>query len=186
MKKYYIITICLIAILPFLVGIGICRDGYDYIDITHPFLRKIPIAIPVFKKIASGDTTERLSTTTSDLLSETLEFTNYFKILDRDAFLVDMQTVTSLANVKFYNWTRIGAELLVTGGILIDGNQMEMELRLYDTFKEELLVGKRYKGLIGNQRKIVRRFCSEIVFILTGDKGIAIGIFRKKGWVISI
>ena len=172
MKKYYTQILYLIAILPFLVGTGICRGEYDYIDITHPFLRKIPIAIPVFKKIYSGDATERLSRTASDLLSETLEFTGYFKILDRDAFLVDIQTVTSLANVNFYNWTSIGAELLVTGGVLIEDNQIEMELRLYDTFKEKLLVGKRYKGLIKDQRKIVRRFCSEIVFILTGDKGI--------------
>ena len=172
MKKYYIKTICLIIILSFVVGTGICRGGYDYIDITHPFLRKIPIAIPVFKKIYSGDATERLSRTASDLLSETLEFTGYFKILDRDAFLVDMQTVTSLANVNFYNWTSIGAELLVTGGVLIEDNQVEMELRLYDTFKEKLLVGKIYKGLIKDQRKIVRRFCSEIIFILTGNKGV--------------
>jgi len=55
MKKYYIKTICLIIILSFVIGTGICRGGYDYIDITHPFLRKIPIAIPVFKKIYSGD-----------------------------------------------------------------------------------------------------------------------------------
>jgi len=171
MKKYYIKTICLIIILSFVVGTGICRGGYDYIDITHPFLRKIPIAIPVFKKIYSGDASEHLSKTASDLLSESLEFTGYFKILDREAFLVDIQTVTSLANVNFHNWTSIGAELLVTGGVLIEGNQVEMELRLYDTFKEKLLVGKRYKGLIKDQRKIVRRFCSEIVFILTGDKG---------------
>ncbi len=171
MKKYYIKTICSIIILSFVVGTGICRGGYDYIDITHPFLRKIPIAIPVFKKIYSGDATDRLSRTASDLVAETLDFTGYFKILDRGAFLVDMQTVTALANVNFHNWTSIGAELLVTGGVLIEGNQVEMELRLYDTFKEKLLVGKKYKGLIKDQRKIVRRFCSEIVFILTGDKG---------------
>jgi len=172
MKKYYINTIYLIVILPFVVGTGICRGGYDYVDITHPFLRKIPIAIPLLKKIYSGDDTERLSRTASDLLSETLEFTGYFKILDRDAFLVNMQTVTSLANVNFFRWTSIGAELLVTGGVLIQDNQVEMELRLYDTFKEKLLVGKRYKGLIKDQRKIVRRFCSEIIFFLTGKKGV--------------
>ncbi|OEU64244.1 MAG: Tol-Pal system beta propeller repeat protein TolB [Desulfobacterales bacterium S5133MH16] len=155
-----------------MIGTGICGAGYDYIDITHPFLRKIPIAIPVFKKVYPGDATERLSGTASGLLAETLDFTGYFKILDRDAFLVDMQTVTSLANVNFHNWTSIGAELLVTGGVLLKGDQVEMELRLYDTFKEKLLVGKRYKGLIKDQRKIVRRFCSEIIFFLTGNKGI--------------
>jgi TolB protein len=155
-----------------MIGPGICRAGYDYIDITQPFLRKIPIATPVFKKGSPDDATERLSRTASDLLAETLDFTGYFKILDRAAFLVDMQTVTSLANVNFHNWTSIGAELLVSGGVLVQDDQVEMELRLYDTFKEKLLVGKRYKGLVQDQRKIIRRFCSEIIFFLTGDKGI--------------
>lgn len=172
MKHYSIKTIGLIALAYVMIGTGICGAGYDYIDITHPFLRKIPIAIPVFKKVYPGEATDHLSRTASDLLAETLDFTGYFKILDRVAYLVDMQTVTALANVNFHNWTSIGAELLVTGGVLIQGDQVEMELRLYDTFKEKLLVGKRYKGLIKDQRKIIRRFCSEIIFYLTGDKGI--------------
>ncbi len=172
MKHYSIKTIGLIALAYVMIGTGISGAGYDYIDITHPFLRKIPIAIPVFKKVYPGEATDRLSRTASDLLAETLDFTGYFKILDRGAYLVDMQTVTALANVNFHNWTSIGAELLVTGGVLIQGDQVEMELRLYDTFKEKLLVGKRYKGLIKDQRKIIRRFCSEIIFYLTGDKGI--------------
>jgi TolB protein len=172
MKYYSIKTIGLIALAYVMIGTGICGAGYDYIDITQPFLRKIPIAIPVFKKVYPDDATDRLSRTASDLLGETLDFTGYFKILDRGAFLVDMQAVTALANVNFHNWTSIGAELLVTGGVLIQGDQVEMELRLYDTFKEKLLVGKRYKGLIKDQRKIIRRFCSEIIFFLTGDKGI--------------
>ena len=172
MKPYSIRLIGLITLAYVMFGTGTCGAGYDYIDITHPFLRKIPIAIPVFKKVHPDDATERLSRTASNLLAETLDFTGYFKILDRAAFLVDMQTVTALAHVNFHNWTSIGAELLVTGGVLIQDDQVEMELRLYDTFKEKLLVGKRYKGLIKDQRKIVRRFCSEIIFFLTGDKGI--------------
>jgi TolB protein len=172
MKRYSIKIIGLIALAYVMIGTGICRAGYDYIDITQPFIRKIPIAIPVFKKIYPDDATERLSRTGSDLLAETLDFTGYFKILDRAVFLVDMQTVTALANVNFHNWTSIGAELLVTGGVLVQDDRVEMELRCYDTFKERLLVGKRYKGLIKDQRKIIRRFCSEIIFFLTGNRGI--------------
>jgi len=35
-----------------------------------------------------------------------------------------------------------------------------------------MLVGKRYKGWLNDQRKMVRRFCSEVIFLLTGDRGI--------------
>jgi TolB protein len=156
---------------------SLCAEQYDYIDITDPFLRKIPIAIPFFKTFTGSQTEAKISVSASDLLSDSLEFTGYFKILDRKAFLEDPREagITELV-VKFPNWTSIGAELLITGGVLIDENKdnriVEMELRLYDTFKMRLLLGKRYKGWANDQRRIIRRFCSEVILLLTGNKGI--------------
>jgi TolB protein len=164
--------IYLIVIAFFLIGSGPCHAEYDYIDITNPFLRKVPIAVPLFKKMSPGDATEQLSIKASDLLAETLAFTGYFKILDRGAFLADPQTDAVFSNINPQNWTSIGAELLVTGGVLIEDQMVEMELRLYDTFKEQLLVGKKYTGGINDQREMVRLFCSEVIYSLTGDRGI--------------
>ena len=151
---------------------GVSLAGYNYIDITQPYLRKLPIAVPFFKKISTGDDAAQLSRTLSDLLADTLDFTGYFKIMNRDAFLVNPQTDAGFANVIFHDWTSIGAELLVTGGVLVKDNFLEIELRLYDTFKEKLLVGKRYKGGISDQRRIIRRFCSDVIYSLTGNRGI--------------
>ena len=164
--------IYLISIAFFLIGSGLCSAEYDYIDITNPFLRKIPIAVPLFKNMSSGVTTEQLSIKASDLLAETLAFTGYFKILDRGAFLADTQTDAVFSDINPQNWTSIGAELLITGGVLIKDQMVEMELRLYDTFKEQLLVGKKYTGGINDQREMVRLFCSEVIYVLTGDRGI--------------
>lgn len=151
---------------------GVSLAGYDYIDITQPYLRKLPIAVPFFKKISTGDDATQLSRTLSDLLADTLDFTGYFKIMNREAFLVNPQTDAGFASVIFHDWTSIGAELLVTGGVLVKDNLLEIELRLYDTFKEKLLVGKSYKGGISDQRRIIRRFCSDVIYSLTGDRGI--------------
>ena len=151
---------------------GVSLAGYDYIDITHPYLRKLPIAVPFLKKISSGNDTAQLSRTLSDLLANTLDFTGYFKIMNREAFLVNPQADAGFANVIFHDWTSIGAELLITGGVFVKDNLLEIELRLYDTFKEKLLVGKRYKGGISDQRRIIRRFCSDVIYSLTGDRGI--------------
>jgi TolB protein len=49
---------------------------------------------------------------------------------------------------------------------------LELELRLFDTFKGQVLVGKRYKGWMEDQEKIIRRFCSEVIQYLTGSPGI--------------
>lgn len=172
MKSCRTLIDCLIASVFILTIPGVSLAGYDYIDITQPYLRKLPIAVPFFKKISAGDDATQLSRTLSDLLSDTLDFTGYFKIMNREAFLADPQTDAGFANVTFHDWTSIGAELLVTGGVLVKDNLLEVELRLYDTFKEKLLIGKRYKGGISDQRRIIRRFCSDVIYSLTGDRGI--------------
>lgn len=164
-------AVSLIAILAFFVGTAAYSAEYNYIDITNPFLRKIPIAVPVFKNMSPGQATAQVSQQASDLLADTLEFTGYFKMLDRKAFLVDPQADTAFAVVNFQNWTSIGAELLITGQIMAIDNLVEIELRLYDTFKKTLLVGKRYKGWLNDQRRMIRRFCSEVIYTLTGDRG---------------
>jgi TolB protein len=172
MRRCRIKIFWLIVIISFWAVPGMSRAGYDYIDISQPFLRKIPMAVPWFKNVSSGHETDQLSKSASDLLAETLEFTGFFKLLDRDAFLVAPQTDAAFASVNFHDWTSIGAELLVTGGVLIQDDLVEIELRLYDTFKGQLLVGKRYKGRVEDIRKIIRRFCGEVIYTLTGDRGI--------------
>ena len=169
-------TICLIILFLPLIGPGknqAAQTEYDYIDITNPFLRKSPIAIPLFKVLHEDEAAVRLSQKASDLLSETLEFTAYFKIVEHDAFLLDPNKFDIVApNVRFEKWTQIGAELLITGGLLMREDIVEMELRFYDTFKEKLIIGKRYKGWINDYRKMIRRFCSEVLYHIAGSRGI--------------
>jgi TolB protein len=168
-----IIFICLIATISFFIDSAYCRTEYDYIDINNPFIRKIPIAVPIFKSMSGSQGEKFLSKEASNLLSKALEFTGYFKIIDRDAYLVDPQKPEIIVpNINFKNWTGIGAELLITGGLSLKDNIIEMELRLYDTFKGSLIIGKRYKGVINKQRKMIHRFCGEIIYKLTGNRGI--------------
>lgn len=155
----------------------VCPGGaaadYGYIDITNPFLRKIPIAIPQFKAFADTDADSQIRKEAADLLSETLDFTGYFTVLDRMGFLVDPQTSGIVgSDIDFTAWTGIGAELLITGGYLLREDRIEMELRLFDTFKAQMLVGKKYTARMEDLRHVIRRFCSEVIFHLTGDRGV--------------
>jgi TolB protein len=142
-----IIFICLMVTVFFLTESAHCRTEYDYIDINNPFIRKIPIAVPVFKPISDSGGEKFLSQEASNLLSKSLEFTGYFKIIDRDAYLVDPEKSDIIvSNINFKNWTGIGAELLITGNLFLKDNIIEMELRLYDTFKGLLIAGSSSAG----------------------------------------
>ena len=149
------------------------KDQYEYIDISNPFLRKIPLAVPLFKNENETEEEKRLSNSSAELLAASLEFTGYFKLLDRGAFLFDPQKDGILTpQINFANWTVIGAELLITGLFKeVDGN-ITMELRLFDTFKARRIVGKKYTGKKADQRRMIHRFCSEVIKYLTGHRGV--------------
>ena len=179
MNKINIKIICLLLFASFIVRHSTCfaetgeAGGHDYIDISNPFIRKIPIAILSFKNVSGTIAETDQSLKTSKLLSETLEFTGYFKMIDSGAFLVNSKEAGITAqNINFRKWTDIGSELLITGGFFLKDDVIEMELRLFDTFKERLLIGKRYHGLADDKRKIIRLFCSEVIYQLTGNRGI--------------
>ena len=162
---------CVVALMVSQTSIGAAE--YDYIDISNPFLRKIPLAVPWFKNISGNQDLEALSVKLPDLLSDTLEFTGYFKMLDRQAFLMDPKNPDILAtHINFRNWTAIGAELLITGGVLVKDGLMETELRLFDTIKGKLIIGKRYKGGTDDTLRMIRRFCGEVMVHLTGHRGV--------------
>jgi TolB protein len=173
LKRIGTIPILTLALVAMLVAPPWGRADYDYIDITNPFIQKIPLAVPVFKAFEENETDLKIRREASDLLVETLEFTRYFQILDRVSFLADAENPAIIGpNIDFSAWTGIGAELLITGGFLVKDGLIEMELRLFDTFKSELLVGKKYTARVDDQRRIIRRFCSEVIFHLTGRRGV--------------
>ena len=143
----------------------------EFIEI-NPFLKKIPLAIPAFKPLSEGALALETSDEAAQLMAETLQFTGYFNILDKGAYLEDPRAsgITD-ASINYRNWTVIGAELLITGGVRRTDQAVEMELRLFDTFKGQSVIGKRYRGSPKDTRRIVRKFASEVVFFLTGNRG---------------
>ena len=146
---------------------------YEYIDIDKPYLRKIPMAIQECVPLNNQPIVGEHMLRTTQQLTDMLNFTGYFQMLDPEAFLVDpLNPAIKAADIKFANWTTIGAELLITGGMAKSGNMIDLEFRLFDTFSGKRLVGKRYRGKIDDLRSILRRFCSEVVKQLTGNRGV--------------
>ncbi len=151
---------------------GLSYADYDYIDLTNPFLRKIPLAVQHFKLSERTPEAQRSATEAVRLITQTLSFTGYFKTIDPQAFLADSENPAIIRpNIQFENWTGIGAELLVTGGLSEKNGLVEVELRLFDAFKQRLVVGKKYRALPRDLRRVMRRFCSTILFSLTGSRG---------------
>lgn len=165
------IVFFLIALF-FGMGVRQGRSEIKYIDLTNPFLRKIPMAIPQFKALSPSSSEQGLTIPLADQFSEMLDFTGYFVMLDRASFLFDpQQSGIAELEINYGNWTAVGAELLITGGVQVIGGTLFLEMRLFDTFKQKMLIGKRYRGPEGDQRVMVRRFCTDVIQALTGSPG---------------
>lgn len=166
-SRGWALLVCLWMLAPHTVGADI-----KYFDLTNPFLRKIPMAVPVFQSMGKHPSELNQVAPFSNELLEMLEFSGYFKMLDRGSFLHNPQTSgITQSTINFQNWTTVGAELLITGGLRLEGGQLVTELRLFDTFKSKLLVGKRYRGRVEDRREVVKRFCTEVLLVLTGHPG---------------
>lgn len=146
------------------------------LDIDSPTMKRIPIVIPDFKNHGIPDAT--LGNAATALLIHDLDFTGYFKIIDPKGFLGNPNEQES---VDYNGWSLTGADLLVTGFYKIDGNQLRIELRLYDLLKGRQILGKEYVTSSRNYQKPIHRFAEEILFLLTGEQG----LFQTKIAFIS-
>ncbi|WP_299981620.1 Tol-Pal system beta propeller repeat protein TolB [Desulfobacula sp.] len=165
----YFLGVGCILFSPILVD---ARD-YDYINVSNPFLKKTPVAVTEFKAFNGHGAEVKDGKTARHILKEALDFTGYLNIMNSVAFLSNpAESGIQLGQINFIDWTGIGAELLITGGIVEKQGKVKLELRLFDTFKTKLLVGKVYTGSRSQIRQMIHLFCSEISYKLTGKWGV--------------
>ncbi|MCF6247275.1 MAG: Tol-Pal system beta propeller repeat protein TolB [Desulfobacula sp.] len=153
-------------------GAAFSKD-YDYININNPFLKKTPVAITEFKAFNGHAAEIRDGKTAKQMLKDALNYTGYLKAINPVAFLSNpADTGIQLGQINFRDWTGIGAELLITGGIYENNGRVKLELRLFDTFNTKLLVGTAYSGSRSMIRSMIHKFCGEIAYALTGKRGV--------------
>jgi TolB protein len=141
-----------------------------YIDINAPGGKRMPIAVAAFV-VSSGD--PALSRSIPGIIEGDLAITELFDLVPEKAH---MEAVTpahfSGTPLSFPAWKVIGAQAVVIGRLDVRGEQVSVEMRLYDATQGTLMAGKRYSGSPRQLRAIAHRFSNEIVYAFTGVRGI--------------
>lgn len=145
--------------------------GKIYIDINAPSIQRIKIAIPDFKNLSLKKEHQKLSLALPEVISNDLSLTGYFNPMDKEAFLEEDNPSLSPEDIRFKNWSVIGAELLLKGGYTPIGQSVEVEIRLYDVFWGRQILARRVLGKIDEYRSVMHRLGNEIIYALTGHKG---------------
>ncbi len=135
--------------------------------IVGPGVTRYPIAVAPLKQIAGG-AGDRFTT----VLSHDLELSGLFRVLPRDAYIENAQTAGVTAEaINFENWSVIGALALVKGTAERQGNDLTIEARLFDVGQRRQLAGRRFRGIVGDERRMANRFADEIIGTFTGQRG---------------
>ncbi|MEW5912987.1 MAG: Tol-Pal system beta propeller repeat protein TolB [Thermodesulfobacteriota bacterium] len=138
-----------------------------YIDITSPFSRKLPLAIPEFQVLAGGSQ-DPFGAQASGLLKRYLGYTGLFDFMDPKTFLGPPEG----EKINYRRWSRVGAELLITGEYKRQDNAFTLRLRLFDVTGAKQLVGRAYDGTMDKLGAAIARFCDEVMLALTGERSI--------------
>ncbi len=176
---YFLIFYLFIITTMIVLSAGRALSARYYIDITSPYFRKIPVAVPEFKILSPGRTEEeiklsqKLKKELPDILVHDLEFCGLFRILNPKGFLVDPQKMgVKTREINFKNWRVQGTDLLVRGAFHVISNTLLIELRLFDVVKAKMIVGRAYEAPLGDARLAIHKFSEEIYRSLTGKPGI--------------
>jgi TolB protein len=164
----------LIGILVLWIGIIFQTKGVEgriYIDITSPSMRTISTAMPDFKYLGKNNEHPGLSSKLPGIISNDFNLSGYFKPLDKDSFIEGPGAGITRDSIHFKDWSIIGAELLLKGGYECIGQQLKVEVRLFDVFSGRQLYGKRALGSVEKSRYLMHRLGDEIIFALTGHPG---------------
>src|SRR3989338_1940370 len=141
--------------------------------IVGPGAERYPMAISPLKNLGTGEDGAKLSVGIADVIIRDLELSGWFRILDRSAYIEDPQkTGITLGDFDFRDWSVIGAQELVKGGFHLHGDEITVELRLFDVYQANQMVGKKYTGKVRDFRRIAHKFADEIIFQFTGVPGV--------------
>jgi TolB protein len=124
-----------------------------------------PIAVPV--PIDGDPAVSQLAT---DVQKFDLSVSSWFKVLDPKSFLADLRKEGMSIEPK--QWQDVGAFGVVKTRATVAGGMATLEFKLYEVDKGAVAVlEKQYRGPVGDVRKMVHKWCNEVVAYYTGEPG---------------
>ncbi len=142
------------------------------IEISSPGQQSIPLALTSFLPAKGSKTMPELALEIRQVLEADLDLSGLFDLIDPKAFLADARRSGLLSSqVDFAEWRLLGAEALVKGSYRVEGDRVQVDVRLFDTLGRRMLTGRRYAGKIKDVRRIAHTFADQVLKELTEESG---------------
>ncbi len=141
-------------------------------ELRERIAQKFPIAIGGFAPFSmNGDDLGKLG---ASVLANDLKFTTVFDVMEASILPFDPTTIRpDQERVALPGLAALKVQHLAVGYVSSRGREAVLEGRLFDVATGNMVFGKRYVGDSKFYRLIVHRFADDILFNLTGEKGVA-------------
>jgi TolB protein len=138
------------------------------IDVTKGVIEPLPVAITKFnyksvkEKIVSKDIYE--------VISNDLNNSGLFRQISNKAFLQSEEEV--FFQPLFKDWSLIDANLIVSGRVTLNNNELLANIKLWDVYREKLILSKKIGGINKDNWRTLAHIISNLVYQrVTGEKG---------------
>jgi TolB protein len=153
-----------VAVLLILLGLPSAGSARLQLDLNSPTLAKMPIAIPDFTSPSPGPLNGR---DLAQIVRQDLSLTALFHIVESPA----AAPVDPGGEPDFKAWAQRGAQAVIFGNFHVQGDELVLEARLYDAALGRQEIGKRYRAKVGDHRRMIHRFCDQVMAKLTAVPG---------------
>ncbi|MDA5556968.1 Tol-Pal system beta propeller repeat protein TolB [Shimia sp. MMG029] len=138
------------------------------IEITDGVIEPLPYAVPEF--VAETQGSNQIARDMSQVIAADLNGTGLFRQIPASAHISKITNFDS--PIQYADWKAINAQALISGGVSVSGNQLEVRFRVYDVFAgTELGGGLRFKGTIDGWRRMAHKVADEVYSRITGEGG---------------
>ncbi len=146
-----------------------------YLNVARSQGRPLGIAIPPFDADGATDkTSQSYSKQIASILTQDLALYGFFAFIKDKSFLAEATAADHKAGkIVFKEWAELGAQMLVKGTYRVSDGQVVINARLYDVDRGTQITGRRYTGPPSAIRLMTHKFTDEIIYRLTGERGIA-------------
>jgi TolB protein len=173
MRTYIVVVTGLLAIAGAFAcpGAPAAQDIYDR-TIRGEQLQRISIAVAGFAPYKAER--EDLGRVGEATLVADLKFTTLFDVMEGGLLPFDPKTVQlDRERALLPGLNALKVQHLAVGQVSGGGREVTVEGRLFNVATGDLALSKRYTGDMRYFRLILHRFADDIVFQLTGEKGVA-------------
>ncbi len=138
------------------------------IDVTDGKIEPLPIAITNFNFTSLKE--KAISNKMHEVISNNLNGCGLFKTISNEAFLQTSKEV--FLQPLFADWRIIDANLVLSGKINIKERKLEIKFKIWDVYKEKLLISKKIANVSLDNWRVLSHIISNMIYeSVTGERG---------------